>query len=171
MKKIIVIGGKHIQDHEFFYPKYRLTEEPDFQVIVATPGGEECSSNKGSIIKPDLAIEGLNVENFDGLVIPGGALAIEYLRQNKELIRVTREFNEQRKPIAVICQGSQILISAGAVKGRTVSGYYSIQLDIENAGGTYLDLPAVIDRNLCTTAHYKDMGPWMHEFVSLINQN
>lgn len=170
MKNIILIGGKHIQDHEFFYPKYRLTEEPDFRVVIATPNGEECSSNKGSIIKPDLAIEGLKVEDYDGFVIPGGALAIEYLRQNKELIRVTREFNEQKKPIAVICQGSQILISAGAVKGRKVSGYYSIQLDIENAGGTYLDLPAVIDGNLCTTAHYKDMGPWMHEFVSLINQ-
>jgi len=169
MKRILVIAGKHIQDHEFFYPKYRLTEEPHFKTFVATPNQEECFSNKGSIIRPDLAIESLNAEDFSGLVIPGGALAIEYLRQNTELIRVTRQFNELKKPIAAICQGSQILISAGAVKGRTVSGYYSIQLDIENAGGTYQDLPAVVDGNLCTTAHYKDMGPWMHEFVALIN--
>lgn len=170
MKKILLIAGKHIQDHEFFYPKYRLTEESNFKTFVATPKREECLSNKGSIIKPDLAIEELKAEEFSGLVIPGGALAIEYLRQNIDLIRVTRDFNALNKPIASICQGSQILISAGAVKGRTVSGYYSIQIDIENAGGTYLDLPAVVDGNLCTTAHYKDMGPWMHEFIGLINQ-
>lgn len=170
MKKIVIVAGKHIQDHEFFYPKYRLTEEPEFITFIAAPKQEDCISNKGSIIKPDLAIESLSADDFSGLVIPGGALAIEYLRQNTDLIRLTRQFNELKKPIAAICQGSQILISAGAVKGRTVSGYYSIQIDIENAGGTYLDLPAVIDGNLCTTAHYKDMGPWMHEFVKLINQ-
>ena len=73
------------------------------------------------------------------------------------------------KPIASICQGAQILISAKAVRGRTLSGYYSISEDIVNAGGTYLDLPAVIDKNLVTTAHYKDMGPWMKEFISLFN--
>ena len=171
MSKIVLIGGKHVQDHEFFYPKYRLSEETNFSVFVATPSGEECTTNKGSIIKPQISIEGLIVEDYDALVIPGGALAIEYLRQNKALIEITRGFNEENKPIASICQGAQILISAGVVRNRTVSGYYSIQLDIENAGGTYMDLPAVLDGNLCTTAHYKDMGPWMKEFVSLVNQS
>jgi hypothetical protein len=50
MSKIVLIGGKHVQDHEFFYPKYRLSEETNFSVFVATPSGEECTTNKGSII-------------------------------------------------------------------------------------------------------------------------
>ncbi len=167
-KKILLIGGKHIQDHEFFYPFYRISEESDFVLTIATPLGEPCETNKGTRINPDLALEAVDVKNYDGLIIPGGALAIEYLRQNKSLIALTKEFNGLRKAIASICQGSQILISAKAVSGRTVSGYYSIRDDIENAGGIYQDSPAVIDRNLVTTAHYKDMGPWMHEFIKKV---
>ena len=77
--------------------------------------------------------------------------------------------NSQGKVIASICQGSHILISAKVVKGRNVSGYYSIRDDIENAGGIYKDEKFVTDKNLVTTAHYKDLGPWMKEFVRLVN--
>ena len=63
--------------------------------------------------------------------------------------------------IACICSGAQLLISAKVVKGRKISGYYSMKDDLVNAGATYTDLPAVIDHNIVTTAHYKDLGPWM----------
>jgi protease I len=166
---VALIGGAHVQDHEFFYPKYRLSEELNLKTLVATPGKELVLSNKGSKIIPDLAIEELSALDFQGVVIPGGALAIEYLRQNKALIKFVESMNLANKAIASICQGAQILISAKAVQGRTVSGYYSISEDIVNAGGTYLDLPTVIDKNLITTAHYKDMGPWMKEFILILN--
>ena len=71
------------------------------------------------------------------------------------------KFNNLKKTIGCICSGAQLLISAKIVKGRKVSGYYSMMDDIENAGALYTDLPAVIDENLVTTAHYKDLGPWM----------
>ena len=169
--RVLLIGGKIIQDHEFFYPKYRLSEELDISVDVATPEGQPCETNKGSKIVPTLAIEEVDISTFDGLVIPGGAHAIEYLRQNQKLIELTQKANELNKVIASICQGSQILISAKCVKGRTVSGYYSIKDDIINAGGKYLDLPVVQDGNLVCTAHYKDMGPWMKRFIDVLNQN
>lgn len=169
-KKVLLIGGKLIQDHEFFYPKYRLGEETNISVDVATPDGQPCETNKGSKIIPTVAIEEVDVSLFDGLVIPGGAHAIEYLRQNKKLIELTSKANDLGKTIASICQGSQILISARCVKGRTVSGYYSIKDDIENAGGNYVDLPVVEDRNLICTAHYKDMGPWMKRFIEVLNR-
>lgn len=167
--KILLIGGKLIQDHEFFYPKYRVTEEENFQLSIATPQGAECQTNKGTTIKPDLSIEEANANDFDALIIPGGAHAIEYVRQIKELIELTSAMDAQGKIIASICQGSQILISAKVVKGRNVSGYYSIRDDIENAGGVYKDEKFVTDKNLVTTAHYKDLGPWMKEFVKLVN--
>lgn len=169
-KKVLLIGGKLIQDHEFFYPKYRLSEEVNLTIDVATPDGQPCESNKGSKILPNLAIESVNIGNYDGLVIPGGAHAIEYLRQNSKLIELTSNANEKGVVIASICQGSQILISAKCVKGRTVSGYYSIKDDIENAGGKYLDMPVVQDGNLICTAHYKDMGPWMKRFIDVLNE-
>jgi len=169
-KKVLLIGGKLIQDHEFFYPKYRLSEEENLTIDVATPDGQPCESNKGSKILPNLAIESVNIGDYDGLVIPGGAHAIEYLRQNRKLIDLTSNANEKGIVIASICQGSQILISAKCVKGRTVSGYYSIKDDIENAGGKYLDMPVVQDGNLICTAHYKDMGPWMKRFIDVLNE-
>ena len=69
----------------------------------------------------------------------------------------------KKKIIACICSGAQLLISAKIVKGRKIAGYYSMQDDLVNAGANYTDLPAVVDENIITTAHYKDMGAWMRE--------
>lgn len=164
----VIIGGLHIQDHEFFYPVYRLREE-EAKIEIATPGGEECTSNKGTLIKPSIAIEGLNQNDYDLLVLPGGAHAMEYLRQNVALISFIRAFGNTDKTIASICQGAQLLISARLTEGRNIAGYYSLRDDIENSGGKYVDLPAVIDGNIVSTAHYKDMGPWMRAAINQVH--
>ena len=78
------------------------------------------------------------------------------------------EFNNQKKTIASICSASQLLISAKVVKGRKIAGYYSMEDDIVNAGAIYTDESAVVDDNIITTAHYKDMGPWMREVLKKI---
>jgi protease I len=86
---------------------------------------------------------------------------MEKIRQEKKIIDFISKFNEQKKIIACICSGAQLLISAKTVKGRKIAGYYSMKDDLVNAGAIYTDKPAVIDENIITTAHYKDMGPWM----------
>ena len=63
------------------------------------------------------------------------------------------------------------MISAKVVKGRNISGYYSMKDDIINAGANYVDQPAVVDKNIVTTAHYKDMGPWMASVIKLLKNN
>jgi protease I len=168
-KVIALIGGLHIQDHEFFYPKYRLSEESGIIVKVATPDNKETLSNKGSKILPDLAIEDLNAKDFTGVVMPGGAHAMEYLRRNTALVSFMKEMNNLEKIIASICQGGQIMISANIIRNRKFSAYYSIKDDVINAGGIYTDEPSVIDKNIVSTAHYKDMGPWMKDFIKLIS--
>ena len=75
------------------------------------------------------------------------------------------DFDAQNKIIACICSGAQLLISAKIVKGRKIAGYYSMKDDLINAGAIYTDLPAVVDKNIITTAHYKDMGPWMKAVI------
>ena len=156
----ILIGGLHVQDHEFFYPLYRLREEMA-SISIATPGGMDTTSNKGTKIKADIAIEDAQVDEYDLLVIPGGAHAMEYLRQNQSLISFVSAFGISGKTIACICQGAQILISARLTSDKRIAGYYSLKDDIQNSGGIFTDEPAVIHGNLVTTAHYKDMGPWM----------
>ena len=94
---------------------------------------------------------------------------MENVRQNKDIINFIAEFNEQKKTIGCICSGAQLLISAKIVKGKKIAGYYSMKDDIINAGGIYTDLPAVEDDKIITTAHYKDMAPWIKTTLSYFN--
>ena len=95
---------------------------------------------------------------------------MEKIKLDKKLINFIADFNQTGKIIACICSGVQLLISAKVVKNRKISGYYSLEDDITNAGGIYTDLPAVVDNNIVTTAHYKDMGPWMKTAISLLSK-
>lgn len=160
MKRAIILTGKSVQDHEFIYPFYRL-KEAGFDVKVATEDGRETTTFFGAKVIVDKTIESLKVDDYELLVIPGGAKAMEYIRQNKKALEFIVAFDKAGKPIASICHGAQLLISAGIVRGRKISGYYSIKDDINNAGATYIDAPAVVDKNIITSPHYKHLGDWM----------
>jgi len=169
MKKGIIISGNLAQDHEFIYPYYRLLEENvklDVCLLEGRPVvgilGTALPPNKEQVVKK---IEDIKVADYDILVLPGGVKAMEKVRQNKDIIKFISDFDKEKKIIACICSGAQLLISAKVVKGRKIAGYYSMKDDLINAGANYTDLPAVIDDNIITTAHYKDMGPWMKEVI------
>ena len=166
-KKAVILTGKLVQDHEYIYPYYRL-QEAGFEVDVAVRGKETVQGSIGIKVVPTKDIPELRVGDYDLLVLPGGAKALEYMRQDKEIIKFISDFNETGKIIASICHGSQLLISARVVKGRRISGYYSIKDDIENAGAVYVDAPFVTDGNVITCPHYKYLGPWMKEVLSRI---
>ena len=161
-----------MQDHEFIYPFYRLLEE-EISVDVCLLEGKPVKGYFGTAIPPNKnhpvkKINEIEVKDYNILVIPGGVKSMEKVRQNKDIIKFISEFDKKNKIIACICSGAQMLISAKVVKGRKISGYYSMRDDIENAGGIYEDLPAVVDKNIVTTAHYKDLGPWMKAALELL---
>ena len=166
MKRAIILTGKFVQDVEYTYPFYRLLEA-GFKVDVAVRGMETVFGIKGQKVVPTVDIAGLNPNDFDLIVLPGGAMSLEYLRQDAELVKFISDFNALGRPIAAICHGSQLLISAKIVRGKKVSGYYSIKDDIENAGAMYVDAPVVVDGNLVTSPHYKYLGDWMKEVLKL----
>ncbi len=171
MKKAIIISGNLAQDHEFIYPFYRLLEE-GFTVDVCMNEGKKVKGILGTDLPPNKdhevkKIEDIRTEDYDLLIIPGGVKAMEKVRQNMEMINFIKNFHNQKKIIGCICSGAQMLISAKIVKGRKISGYYSMKDDIINAGAEYTDLPAVIDSGIITTAHYKDMGPWMKAILEV----
>ena len=172
MKRAIIISGNLAQDHEFIYPYYRLLEEGfmiDVCLLEGKPvvgiAGTKIPPNKDQIVKK---IDEISVNDYQILVLPGGVKAMEKVRQDKKIINFISEFNKLKKVIACICSGAQLLISAKVVKGRKIAGYYSMKDDLVNAGAIYTDLPAVVDANIITTAHYKDMGPWMREVIKKI---
>jgi protease I len=173
MKKALIISGNLVQDHEFIYPYYRLLEE-GYNLDVCILEGKPVQGILGTAIPPNKEqtikkIEEVKVNDYELLVIPGGVKAMEKVRQNLDIIKFISDFDKEKKIIACICSGAQLLISAKVVKGRKISGYYSMKDDLINAGAIYTDLPAVIDDNIITTAHYKDMGPWMKAVIEKIN--
>jgi protease I len=174
-KNAVIITGNLVQDHEFIYPYYRLLEE-NFNIDVcinegkAVKGilGTDIPSNKEQTIKK---IEEIKTDDYNLLIIPGGVKAMEKVRQNIKIIEFIKKFHNEKKIIGCICSGAQLLISAKIVRGKKISGYYSMKDDIINAGASYIDLPAVIDDRMITTAHYKDMGPWMKAVLEQFYNN
>ncbi len=170
MTKAIIISGNLAQDHEFIYPYYRLLEE-NFEVDVCLLEGKPVKGILGTSLPPNKdqkvkSIDQVNTKDYKVLVLPGGVKAMEKVRQEKKIIDFISNFDKEKKIIACICSGAQLLISAKVVKGRKIAGYYSMKDDLVNAGAVYTDKPAVIDENIITTAHYKDMGPWMREVIN-----
>ena len=176
IKKALILTGNYVQDHEFIYPFYRLLED-EFEVSVGINEDSKVKGILGTDIPPNknhpiTKISEIDPKNFNLLIIPGGVKSMEKVRQNKKIINFISEFNDNKKTIGCICSGVQLLISAKVVKNRKISGYYALEDDITNAGAVYTDLPSVIDDNIVTTAHYKDLGPWMKSVLeNFYNRN
>ena len=173
----LIISGELAQDHEFIYPFYRLLEERS-NLDVCIIGGKSSKGIMGTNLPPNKDhpvkdISQLKVENYDLLVLPGGVKAMEKIRQNTILINFISDFynHDNQKIIACICSGAQLLISANIIKGKKISGYYSMKDDINNAGAIYTDEEVVYDQRIFTTAHYKDMGPWMKAAIDEVKKN
>lgn len=166
-KKALILTGKLVQDHEFIYPYYRL-QEAGMLVDVAVRNKETVETYFGIKVIPTRDVIKINPKEYDLLVIPGGAKAMEYLRQDNDVLKTIKDFYKAKKIIASICHGAQLLISAGIIKGKKISGYYSIKDDINNAGAIYVDAPAVVDGNFITSPHYKYLGDWMKETLKLL---
>jgi protease I len=168
MKKALVITWEKYQDHELIYPYYSLKEH-GFEVdIMANKVGKIWGSLGTHMPCTRETSEFENLENiekylneYEILVVPGGVKALEKVRQEKGVLEFIRQWNEKRKTIFCICNGAQLLISAKILNGRIMSGYYSIDIDIENAGATYDRSPVVVDDNIISCPHYDFMGLWL----------
>jgi protease I len=173
--KSIIISGALAQDHEFIYPYYRLLEE-SADVDVCLLGGKPVDGILGTRLPPNKDqvvkdIDQINISDYNLLILPGGVKAMEKIRLNKNLINFIKKFHDSGNTIGCICSGVQLMISAKIVKNKKIAGYYSLEDDIINAGAEYTDLPAVVDGNIVTTAHYKDMGPWMRAVLNTFKKN
>jgi protease I len=165
IKRALIITGQGFQDQEVIYPYYRLLEE-EFQVDIAAKNKEMLFGILGLKIEANKSFDEISGDFYDLLILPGGVKALEKIRQEKIILDFVKQWNDSGKIIASTCHGAQLLISAKIVKGRKISGYYSIKDDIENAGATYIDAPFVIDKNIVSSPHYKHSGPWMKEAIN-----
>ncbi len=167
--RILMITGDQAEDIEVLYPYYRLREE-GFSVDVASIERRPIRGKVGYQINVDLSVKETDPSRYIGLVLPGGR-APERLRLDKDVLDIVRFFFSNDMPVAAICHGPQILISAGVIRGRRLTGYPGIRDDIANAGAVYVDEPVVVDGNLVTSRVPSDMPPWMREYVGLLKKS
>jgi protease I len=169
MKRAVIITGPNFQDEEFIYPFYRL-QEAGFKVDVATNGKEDMKGKYGVPARATVDVKDLKESDYDLVVLPGGHEAPDRVRQIKEVLDFVRTMCEKGKIISAICHGPWIMISAGIVRGRKISGYIGIKDDIQNAGAEYVDAPVVVDGNIVTSPHYKYNSDWMRETLKRFEQ-
>lgn len=165
-KKAVIIIGPRFQDQEFFYPYYRL-QEAGYIVDVATTGGVDVLGDFGMKATATADTKKIKPATYQLVVLPGGAKSLEKIRQDKHALVFIKKMYTSGKTVAAVCHGSQLLISAGILKGKKATGYYSIADDITNAGATYINKPVVVDGNIITSPHYKDMPAWMVEVLRI----
>ena len=178
MKKALIITHTGFQDHELVYPYYRLLGAGFETHIVADKKDEQgrCYGIFGLNMPCHITLKDFTANlahyqsEYDVVVLPGGVKALEKLRLNKEVLSFINEWDALGKLIISTCHGAQLLISARVVKGRNISGYYSLEDDVNNAGATYVNAPCVIDKNIISSPHYDHMGVWMEEAIKLYYQ-
>jgi len=170
MKKIAFLVTDGFEDIEVKVPYSRLKELGYKTVIVGTTEGREITGKRGKVTyRTELSIESIKKEDFDAIVIPGG-YSPDKLRMNKEVVDFVREFYKTNKPIAAICHGPQLLITARVLNGHQLTGWESIAVDIENAGGDYLNNSVVIDRNIISSRKPHDIPQFIDAIISELDK-
>jgi len=167
--KVAVLVEDNYQVLEVWYPYLRLREEGIETVLVGTGRKKEYGSKEGYPAVEELPIKKAKADDFSGVVIPGG-YAPDFLRRYKEINSFVKEMYDKSKLVAAICHGGWVLVSAGIVRGKKVTGFHAIKDDLVNAGGKFLDKEVVVDGNLITSRNPYDLPAFCREILRKIGR-
>lgn len=169
--KVLCFVHEVYEDLELWYPKIRLEEE-GIEVVVAGPKAKEKYIGKhGYPCISDASIDEMQAKDFDGILIPGG-FAPDKLRRITKVLSLVQEIDAQKKPIAFICHGGWVAISAKILKGKAATGTVAIKDDLENAGAIWKDEALVIDQHLISSRTPADLHLFAKAFANyLLAQN
>ncbi len=163
-KRVAILAEELYEDLELWYPYYRLMEAGAEVKIVGSGRAESFNSKHGYLVTPDLSIDSITASEFDAVVIPGG-YSPDHMRRKPAMVEFVRAMDSAGKPVAAICHAGWMLISAGIVKGRRATCFFSIKDDLIAAGARYLDEAVVVDRNLITSRSPKDLPQFVPAII------
>ena len=169
-KKIaILIAPRGTEEPEFAQPKHAVEAAGGTVTVVGLETGDAQSVNDdldpGKTFAVDKTIGDVSAADFDGLVIPGGSVGADKLRGSKAVVAFVRDFFAAGKPVAAICHAPWTLVEADVVEGRTLTSFPTLQTDIRNAGGTWVDQEVVVDRGLVTSRNPDDLPAFCAKLV------
>ena len=152
-KKIAILATDGFEQSELFEPKRRLQEAGAAVDVVSLKPGQIRGWNHtdwGDSIGVDRTLDSAGVDDYDGLVLPGGQINPDLLRVNEGAVRFVKDFFDRKKPVAAICHAPWLLIEAGVIRSREATSYHSIKTDMKNAGANWVDREVVVDDGLVT---------------------
>lgn len=168
--RVAILATDGFEEVELTEPAKALGQaSAKVDVISLKPGQIQAFKHldKSITIPVDLTIDQANPNNYDALLLPGGALNADKMRAEPKVLEFIRAIANANKPMAVICHAPWELASAGVARGRTLTSYYTIQDDIRNAGGNWVDKEVVVDGNLVTSRQPGDLPAFNREMIKL----
>jgi protease I len=180
MDQVLIIVGDATETVDTLYPYYRVQEEgirpvvagqerKRYQMVLheVKPGWTITKEWEGYTIEAEVAFHEIRPEEYLGIFFSGGR-APEYIREDPDLLRITRWFFEHNKPIASVCHGVEIPARADCVRGRRMATVAKCQFDLEVCGGIYVNEPCVVDGNLVSGRTFHDNGQYLRPWIDLL---
>lgn len=167
-KTIAVLVTTGFEQVEYVEPVKAIQTEGGRPVLVSPKEGKVKAwngENWGDSYDVDVALDQARAEDFDALLIPGGVMSPDYLRQNEKAVAFVRDFFAQQKPVASICHGPWMLVEADVVRDRTVTSYASLKTDLRNAGANWVEEEVVVDQGLVTSRNPGDLQAFCKKMV------
>ena len=169
-KRVAILVEDEFEDCELTGPLDALRAAGATVTIVGPSANAEYRGKRGNaVVTSELAAGAARMKDFDALVIPGG-YAPDRMRMRHAMVDLAREAMQSGKPVAAICHGPQLLISANTLRGRTLTCWPSIAIDVKNAGGRYVDKPVVEDGNLITSRKPDDVPVFVEAIVRALTK-
>ncbi len=171
--RVAILATDYFEEPELIEPRKALEEAGAQTVVIAPKSGEIQAmrhDTKTQKVKVDMTLDHAKPGDFDAVLLPGGALNADALRMERKAQEFVQQIDRQGKPIAVICHGPWLLISAGLVKGRHMTSYKTIQDDLKNAGAIWSDGTAVRDRNWVSSRQPDDIPQFNKNMLELFSE-
>jgi len=159
-KTVAILAADGFEEVELTEPRKALLDAGARVQVVSPAKGKVHGfrhDKPGAELPVDVPLESAKPESYDALMIPGGLFNPDALRRNKKALEFTKAMVRDGKPVAAICHGPQVLISAGLVNGRRMTGFEAIQVDLANAGAIVSDEPVVTDHGFVTSRKPDDI--------------
>jgi deglycase len=169
-KKVAILVDEGFEQVELIKPRKALDRVNAQTQVVSTQEGEIRGWNLkkwGKYVAVDVPLESADPSQFDALLLPGGVINADKLRLNPKAVSFVKHFIDSGKPVAAICHAAWTLIEAGGVQGRTLTSWPSLQTDIRNAGGNWVDQEVVTDGELVTSRKPDDIRAFNTKMIAV----